>query len=206
MSRRWTDQEVADLRRRYPVDDIKAIAAALGRGVAGVADKARQLGLRKRNTAPWTRAEFAEIERRYPDEPAADIARDLGRSTAMIYARGLLHRGDEGARGAVAAAYERQEVIVPATAVPEHPKEKPAMQLTLEPTDKIVTLVVNDTEVPARIWQGQTSKGVPVHCYITRVAVDKNRPASELAEFERDLHETAAMRPDVDAIPMRLIL
>lgn len=82
------------------------------------------------------------------------------------------------------------------------------MELIIRPTDKIVTLLddVTGTEIPARIWQGQTSTGIPVHVYITRVAVDHNRPAHELAEFERALKETEPMRPDIAAIPMRLII
>lgn len=80
------------------------------------------------------------------------------------------------------------------------------MELILRPTGKVVDLVTDAGDVPARIWQGKTSTGIPVHCYVTRVAVDKDRPASELAEFERALTETEPMRPDVKAIPLRLIL
>lgn len=82
------------------------------------------------------------------------------------------------------------------------------MELIIRPTDKIVQLVDEETgiETPARIWQGKTSTGIPVHCYVTRVAVDHKRPEHELAEFERALKETEPMRPDIRAIPMRLIL
>lgn len=81
------------------------------------------------------------------------------------------------------------------------------MELVLRPTTKIVQLVVEGgAVVPARIWQGKTSTGIPVHCYITRVAVDHNRPEHELAEFERALQEQEAPRADVQSIPLRLIL
>jgi hypothetical protein len=80
------------------------------------------------------------------------------------------------------------------------------MELILRRTDKIVTLVTGSGEVPARIWQGKTSTGIPVHCLITRVAVEKDRPTHEYEEFERELQETEPARPDVAAVPARLIL
>lgn len=60
--------------------------------------------------------------------------------------------------------------------------------------------------VPARIWEGHTDKGVPVHCYVTRIAVDKDAGAEQLADFERDLKEQRAPSPGVEAIPLRLII
>lgn len=81
------------------------------------------------------------------------------------------------------------------------------MELIIRPTDKVVELVTeNGSVVPARIWQGKTSTGIPLHVYITRVAVDRTRPEHELAEFERALKETEPMRADVRSIPLRLIL
>lgn len=57
------------------------------------------------------------------------------------------------------------------------------MKATVESTREIVTL----NGIPARIWRGQTEKGVPVHFYVTRVAVPED--AASFAEFERDLAE-----------------
>lgn len=73
------------------------------------------------------------------------------------------------------------------------------MIVTIESTDKIVTL----NGVPARIWQGATESGVPCHCYITRIAVDKGEDTSQ---FERELQEHAAPRAELEAIPMRMVL
>jgi hypothetical protein len=73
------------------------------------------------------------------------------------------------------------------------------VKLTLESTTKIVQL----NGVPARIWEGHTANGVPVHVYITRVAVDREEDNSEL---ERELEEHRAPSPEVDAIPWRMIL
>ena len=80
------------------------------------------------------------------------------------------------------------------------------MKLTLENTDKLVTLVVNGHDVPARIWQGTTESGIAVHCFITRVAVAEGQADSVYTEFARDLNEAATARPDVRGIPARLIL
>ena len=76
------------------------------------------------------------------------------------------------------------------------------MKITIESTDKIVTL----NGVPARIWQGKTDSGVELHAYVTRVAVRNDAPAEEQARFARELQEHAAPSADVQGIPTRLIL
>lgn len=84
------------------------------------------------------------------------------------------------------------------------------MKIIIENTPKIVTLQINGTTVPARVWQGQTATGIPVQCFITRIApeIPKTDPQIEelTAEFEADLKRMADPRPTVEAIPMRLIL
>lgn len=77
------------------------------------------------------------------------------------------------------------------------------MRITLEPTTKIVELVVNGAAVPARVWEGKTDQGVPMHAYITRVAVAEDQDASA---FERELLEQRKPTAEVAAIPARLIL
>lgn len=74
------------------------------------------------------------------------------------------------------------------------------MKITIENTSKIVT--VND--VPARIWEGHTESGIKVHCLITRIAVDKDEP--NVGQFKKELQETREPSPEVEAIPLRLIL
>ena len=73
------------------------------------------------------------------------------------------------------------------------------MKITIEPTTKIVHL----NGLPARVWEGVTDKGVPMHCFITRVAVKNGLDASE---FERDLEEQRQPSVDVAAIPLRMVL
>jgi len=77
------------------------------------------------------------------------------------------------------------------------------MEVTLHSTPKIVLLVVEGREVPARIWEGTTASGIPCHAYVTRIAVADNLDASE---FERELVEHRRATPAIDAIPSRLII
>lgn len=52
------------------------------------------------------------------------------------------------------------------------------MKITIENTTKIVQLSLDGANFPARIWEGKTETGIPVHCYITRVAVAKEQDQS----------------------------
>jgi hypothetical protein len=52
------------------------------------------------------------------------------------------------------------------------------MRITVESTDITVALMIDGIAVPARIWRGVTSEGVPCMAYITRIAA---------AAFEREL-------------------
>ena len=80
------------------------------------------------------------------------------------------------------------------------------MEIIIRPTSKIVELEAGGGKVPARIWEGKTSTGIPVHCFVTRVAVPTGRPEHEYAEFEQALEETQAPSEAAEAIPLRLIL
>ena len=77
------------------------------------------------------------------------------------------------------------------------------MQVTLQPTDKIVSLTVGSRRVPARIWEGVTGAGVPVFAFIPRIACRSDADASELAA---ELEEQLAPSAEAAAIPLRLIL
>lgn len=84
------------------------------------------------------------------------------------------------------------------------------MKITIENTSKIVTLVVDGRDVPARVWQGETESGIPVQCFVTRIApeIPKSDPRIDAltVEFERELKRQADPRATVDAIPLRLII
>lgn len=73
------------------------------------------------------------------------------------------------------------------------------MRINLESTTHIVEL----NGVPARIWEGHTDSGIPVHCYVTRIAVAGQH---EQTQFQRELQEHKAPSAEIAAIPLRLIL
>ena len=84
------------------------------------------------------------------------------------------------------------------------------MKITIENTTKIVTLVVGGNDVPARVWQGETEDGIPVQCFITRIApeIPQSDPnVDQLTEaFTRELDRVADPRSTVVAIPLRMII
>jgi hypothetical protein len=73
------------------------------------------------------------------------------------------------------------------------------MRITVESTTKKVQL----NGVPARIWEGTTDSGIPVHVYITRVAVEEGQHQEQ---FERELDQHRAPSPAVQAISLKLVL
>ena len=73
------------------------------------------------------------------------------------------------------------------------------MRITIESTTKLVEL----NGVPARVWEGRTESGIPVHVFVTRVAVPIDADASE---FERDLEEASAPSAAVAVYPTRLVV
>lgn len=74
------------------------------------------------------------------------------------------------------------------------------MKITIESTTKTVEL----NGVPARIWEGTTDSGIPIHCYITRIAVHEDHDQTQFAaEFES---HRPPRNPDVETIPNRLML
>jgi len=78
------------------------------------------------------------------------------------------------------------------------------MRMTIESTDRVVELFVAGSPVPARVWEGQTERGVRVAVLVTRIAAHLE---SDQAEFERDLKETRAPSGHaIQAFPMRLLL
>ena len=57
------------------------------------------------------------------------------------------------------------------------------MKISIENTTKIVQL----NGIPARVWEGETESGIKVHCFITRIAIDKNDPRAE--EFNKEFEK-----------------
>lgn len=76
------------------------------------------------------------------------------------------------------------------------------MKLNIESTTKIVEL----NGVQCRLWEGETESGIPVVCFIPRVAVNKNENNERMAVFEKELTECKTPRADTMQFPSRLII
>lgn len=79
------------------------------------------------------------------------------------------------------------------------------MKVTLESTTKIVELVLADgTICPyARLWEGTTESGVPIHAFVLRIAVANDQ---DHTQFDAELLEQRPPSAAVAAIPFRLVL
>ena len=73
------------------------------------------------------------------------------------------------------------------------------MEIEIESTEKIVEL----SGVPARVWEGHTKSGIPVHCFITRISPQTHE---NIEQFKQELKEQKAPSPEIMAYPARLIL
>lgn len=80
------------------------------------------------------------------------------------------------------------------------------MKLQIHSTSKVVEFNINGATVPARIWEGTTESGVPVHCFITRIAPTIPKDDPRQSEFEKELLEQEAPSADIDWYPLRMIL
>jgi hypothetical protein len=78
------------------------------------------------------------------------------------------------------------------------------VKVTLESTTKIVELETAVGRVNARVWEGTTDSGIPVHAFVTRIAVQKDLDASQ---FERELQECRPPSRVIDeTYPARMVL
>lgn len=85
------------------------------------------------------------------------------------------------------------------------------MRITIESTSKMVTLAADGgVGVPARVWEGTTDGGIPVHCFITRIAptIERDQLPADVAElFARELGaEQRAPSAEVQVYPLRMLL
>lgn len=92
--RRWSAEDVQQLRRLFPSVGLTVLAQELGRSKHGVKQMARALGLKK--PAPgraWAEAEVALLRRLFPSLGAEETAQALARTRtsvmAMAYSLGL---------------------------------------------------------------------------------------------------------------------
>jgi hypothetical protein len=80
------------------------------------------------------------------------------------------------------------------------------VEICIQSTSKVVTFMVDGHPVPARIWEGTTITGIPVHCFITRIAPSIPKDDPRQREFQEQLKEQAAPTAAIEAYPLRMIL
>ena len=73
------------------------------------------------------------------------------------------------------------------------------MKIEIESTDKIVEL----DGVPARIWEGKTDSGIPVHCFVTRISPQTH---DNIEQFEAELKEQKVPSAEILSYPLRMVL
>ena len=80
------------------------------------------------------------------------------------------------------------------------------MKVQLESTEKVVHMMIGGCSVPARMWEGVTESGTPVHCFITRIVPTIGKDDPRQQEFVRELQECRPPSAELAAIPARMIL
>lgn len=83
------------------------------------------------------------------------------------------------------------------------------MKITIESTSKLVEIQSDvGASIPARIWEGMTDTGIPVHCYVTRICPSLLPPLSPAieAEFKESLMECKPPSRILDGIPLKFFL
>jgi hypothetical protein len=76
------------------------------------------------------------------------------------------------------------------------------MKITIESTTRVIEI---NGGLEARVWEGQTERGVKVQCLIPRIAV---KDGLDVSQFEAELKEchVPASRDVVQAFPLRMVL
>jgi hypothetical protein len=73
------------------------------------------------------------------------------------------------------------------------------MKIAIESTTKIVSL----NGIECRVWEGETERGVPIHCFISRIGVKNGLDCSQ---FEEELKEQRAPSAAVQSFPLRMLI
>ena len=73
------------------------------------------------------------------------------------------------------------------------------MTITIHSTTKIVSL----NGIECRVWEGETERGIKLFCFIPRIGVARDQDTSQ---FEQELTEQRAPSPEIQAIPLRMLI
>ena len=85
VGQKWSSVEDEVIRRSYESVPTKKIAAALGRSVAGVRNRASMLGVGRQR--PWTADDDRALMRMSGSIPDDEIAASLNRTNGAVVAR-----------------------------------------------------------------------------------------------------------------------
>ena len=77
------------------------------------------------------------------------------------------------------------------------------MKVTLESTSRIVTLVQNGVEIPARVWEGRSESGIEVTALVVRLTAPKEQ---NLRRFEDELLACRPPSREFEYFPLRTIV
>lgn len=77
------------------------------------------------------------------------------------------------------------------------------MKITIESTDKVVTVVHEVRVLEARLWEGQTDSGIPVQCLVLRIAAPSS---ADQSQFMAELREQKPPTPEFQAFPLRMLI
>jgi hypothetical protein len=84
------------------------------------------------------------------------------------------------------------------------------MRIIIDSTSKLVELGAPNGggRVPARVWEGHTDTGIPVHCFVTRIAPTIELPLPEDVDrqFKAELMEQRTPTAAVECYPLRMVL
>ena len=76
------------------------------------------------------------------------------------------------------------------------------MKIEVTSTEKIVQL----NGMPARLWEGKTESGIPVHCFIPLIAPTIPPLDARQSEFLVELKQTKPPSAELETYPARLVL
>lgn len=79
------------------------------------------------------------------------------------------------------------------------------MKITIESTDKVVTLQdgFGESLAAARQWEGYTESGIPVTCLIVRIAVPLD---ADQAQFQKELAVQSPPREGPVVFPLKMVI
>lgn len=90
----WTEEEVKELKHRYPKVTIEELVFSLGRTSSAIKTKVKKLGLRK--TERWKEDEVAFLTKYYPTKGSLFVANKLGRTRLAIQQKAQKLGTEEG--------------------------------------------------------------------------------------------------------------